>query len=46
MVELDAIFEQPNESSKSPLVILLHGHTGWKEEAHIICSAIIYSIEK
>ncbi len=32
---LDAIVQQPEANENAPLVVILHGHTGWKEEAHL-----------
>jgi pimeloyl-ACP methyl ester carboxylesterase len=34
-MKLSALINQPSSSDASPLVILLHGNTGWKEEVHI-----------
>lgn len=36
---LAAVMHQPKTESKVPLVILLHGFTGWREEEHIVSLA-------
>jgi dienelactone hydrolase len=34
-LKLAAVFHEPNSQAPFPLVIMLHGFTGWKEEEHI-----------
>ncbi len=34
-LKLATIIEQPDTEGPNPLVILLHGNTGWKEEEHL-----------
>lgn len=34
-IELAGVLELPSSNEEFPLVLLLHGFTGWKEEAHI-----------
>ena len=40
-LQLSAIVEMPNQdaSNDMPLVILLHGTTGWKDEGHLVAQA-------
>jgi pimeloyl-ACP methyl ester carboxylesterase len=38
-IELAGVLEQPEVSTPAPLVLLLHGFTGWKEEEHIVSLA-------
>ena len=42
-LNLSAVIHAPKNPSNSPLVILLHGNTGYKEETHIESLAVLLS---
>ena len=42
-IKLDAILEKPNKNGKCPLMIIIHGFTGNKDERHLLAVSKMFN---